>query len=174
MKSSFPTLDGERVRLRAFAERDLPEFARYRANPGVARHQSWDSYTLEDAKRLYDAQMNGTYAALGSWYQVAIADKNSDALIGDCALHFLESGQELEIGFTLAPELQGKGLALEAIGLLLNHVFGAMRMRRVHAITDAENASAQKLLEALGFRKEAVRDVIFKGKPGKEFDFVRP
>ena len=49
-----------------------------------------------------------------------------------------------------------------------------MGMRRVRAVTDAGNVSAQTLLLALGFRKEAERDVLFKGKEGKEFDFVRP
>ena len=172
MKSAFPKLEGNRVRLRDFAERDLAEFARYRALPEVARYQSWEHYTLEDAQRLYSAQLGTVFGAPGSWHQVAIADKASDALIGDCALHSFDDGQELEIGFTLAPERQGKGLAREAVKLLLDHAFGAMHMRRVSAITDAENLPAHKLLEAVGFHRGAVRDVLFKGKEGKEFDFV--
>lgn len=166
----FPTLDGPRCRLRAFAERDLPEFARYRALPEVARYQSWDHYTLEDARRLHAAQLGTVFGAPGRWHQVAIADKASDALIGDCALHFLESDEELEIGFTLAPERQGKGLAREAVRLLLDH----MQRQRIVAVTDAENMAAQKLLLALGFRKVAEREVLFKGKEGREFDFARP
>ena len=173
MEPSFPRLEGSRVRLRQFEERDLAEFARYRALPEVARYQSWESYTLEDAKRLY-AKQQGAYGAPGSWHQVAIADTANDSLLGDCALHFLEDGQELEIGFTLAPEHQGRGLAREAVSLLLDHAFAAMKLRRVLTKTDAENLPAQKLLLALGFRKEAEREVLFKGKQGREFDFVRP
>jgi RimJ/RimL family protein N-acetyltransferase len=169
----FPTLEGPRCCLREFAERDLQEFARYRGLPEVARYQSWEQYTLEDAKRLYAEQLGTTFGAPETWYQVAIADKATDALIGDCALHFLDSGDELEIGFTLAPERQGKGLAREAVKLLLDHAFGAMQKRRALAITDAENISAHKLLLALGFRKGSVRDVLFKGKQGQEFDFLR-
>ena len=85
---SFPTLEGNRIRLRDFAERDLPEFARYRALPEVARYQSWDGYTLEDAKRLYAAQLATPFGTPGSWHQIAIADRADDALVGDCALHF--------------------------------------------------------------------------------------
>jgi RimJ/RimL family protein N-acetyltransferase len=172
VKSSFPKLEGNDVRLREFAERDLAEFARYRGLPEVARYQSWEQYTLEDAQRLYAGQSGGSYGAPGSWHQVAIADEASDALIGDCALHFLDGGTELEIGFTLAPERQGSGLAREAVSLLLDHAFGEMRMQRVLAITDAENLPAHKLLMALGFHRTAVRDVLFKGKDGKEFDFA--
>ncbi|HEY4127131.1 MAG TPA: GNAT family N-acetyltransferase [Gammaproteobacteria bacterium] len=156
------------MRLREFAELDLPEFAHYRAMPEVARYQSWENYTLEDARRLYTAQLGMAFGTAGSWHQVAIADKATDTLIGDCALHFLE-GEELEIGFTLAPERQGRGLAKESVGLLLDH----MRRSRVLAVTDAKNLAAQKLLLALRFQKQAERDVIFKGTDGKEFDFVR-
>jgi RimJ/RimL family protein N-acetyltransferase len=160
------------VRLREFSERDLAEFARYRAHPEVARYQSWDAYTLEDARRLYAAQLATRFGTLGSWHQIAIADKGSDALMGDCALHFRSKG-ELEIGFTLAPDRQGQGLAREAVSVLLDHAFGAMHMRRVLAITDAENVSAHRLMLALGFRKEAERELMFKGNAGKEYDFVR-
>jgi RimJ/RimL family protein N-acetyltransferase len=165
-------LVGDRVRLREFSERDLAEFARYRAHPEVARYQSWESYSLEDAKRLYVAQLATRFGTTGSWHQIAIADKVSDVLVGDCALHF-RSAEELEIGFTLAPGWQRQGFAREAVSLLLDHAFGAMRMRRALAAMDAENVQAQKLLEVLGFRREAIRDVVFKGKEGKEFDFVR-
>ena len=163
MNSPFPTLEGDRVRLREFAERDLAEFARYRALPEVARYQSWDRYTLEDAMRLYAAQVATPFGTKGSWHQIAIADKASDVLLGDCALHFC-TDQELEIGFTLAPERRGQGLAREAVGLLLAH----MRQPRVVAVTDAENLAAQKLLTHLGFREEQTRAVVSKGQPGTE------
>ena len=159
----FPTIEGTRVRLREFAERDLSEFARYRAHPGVARYQSWDGYTLEDAKRLYAMQLATRFGTLGSWHQLAIADKASDALMGDCALHF-RGEEELEIGFTLAPERQGQGLAREAVELLLSH----MQQPRVIAVTDTGNVAAQKLLMNLGFCRELERAVVFKGKPGSE------
>lgn len=137
----------------------------------MARYQSWDSYTLEDAKRLYAVQLVTRFGSMGSWHQVAIADNASDTLMGDCALHFRGEG-ELEIGFTLAPAWQGQGLAREAVGLLLDHAFGAMHMHRVLAVTDAENVPAHKLLKHSGFRMEQERAVVFKGKPGNETVFV--
>lgn len=169
----FSPISGPRIRIRDFSEKDLPEFARYRALPEVARYQSWEHYSLEDAQRLYAAQQATAFGSEGSWHQLAIADKTSDALIGDCALHFLDARQ-VEIGFTLAPEHQGKGLGREAVGLLVGHLFGTMQRHRVTATTDAENLAAQKLLTALGFREEAhyVKNVFFKGKWGDECLFA--
>jgi len=166
----FSPITGLRVRLRAFAEKDLPEFARYRALPEVARYQSWERYTLEDAKRLHADQLKTAFGEAGSWYQVAVADRDTDALVGDCALHFLEDGRQMEIGFTLAPERQGRGLAREAVTLLVDHLFRTMQKHRVVAVTDAENQAARKLITALGFRQEAhyVKNIFFKGRWGDE------
>lgn len=170
----FLPLAGLRCKLRSFTEDDLPEFARYRALPEVARYQSWSEYSLADASRLYAAQQGVPFGTANTWHQLAIADKRGNRLLGDCALHFLEDGQQVEIGFTLAPEHQGRGLAQEALRLLLDHVFGTMKKHRVTALTDAENQPAQKLLKALGFRQEAhyLKNVFFKGRWGDECLFA--
>jgi RimJ/RimL family protein N-acetyltransferase len=170
----FGPLVGKRCRLRDFTQRDLAEFARYRAIPEVARFQSWTDYSLADAQKLFIAQAGTRFGRDGSWYQVAIAANQDGALLGDCALHFLEDGRQLEIGFTVAPEHQGRGIAREALSLLLDHVFGTMKKYRVIAVTDAENVAAQKLLASLGFRKEAHyrENVFFKGRWGDECLFA--
>lgn len=167
---NFAPISGPRVRIRDFSEKDLVEFARYRALPEVARYQSWEHYDIEDARRLYAAQQTVSFGAHGSWHQVAITDKRDDSLLGDCALHFLEDGRQMEIGFTLAPRHQRKGLGREAVSLLIDHLFGPMQRHRVVAVTDAENLPAHKLLKALGFRKEAhyIKSVYFKGRWGDE------
>jgi len=171
---NFTPISGVRCRIRDFSEKDLVEFARYRALPEVACYQSWEHYTLEDAKRLYAEQITIPFGTDGSWHQLAITDKRDGSLLGDCALHFLEDGRQVEIGFTLAPEQQRKGLAREAIGLLVGHLFGTMNKHRVIAVTDAENLAARKLLTALGFRQEAhyIQNVFFKGKWSSELLFA--
>jgi len=172
--AELTVLESERIRLRPFAESDLPAFARYRALPEVSRFQSWSSYSLADAEKLYAGLQITPFGQPGSWFQIAIADKESDTLLGDCALHFLEDGKQIEIGFTLAPENQGRGLARTAVALLLDYIFGDLRMHRVIAVTDAENRAARKLLSALGFRQEAhfVKNIFFKGQWGDEYLFA--
>ena len=166
----FGPLVGKRCRLRDFTHRDLAEFARYRALPEVARFQSWTDYTLADAQKLFVTQAGTRFGRDGTWYQVAIAGNRDGELMGDCALHFLEDGRQLEIGFTVAPEHQRRGIAKEALTLLLDHAFGTMKKHRVIALTDAENHSARRLLTSLGFRQEAhyKQNVFFKGKWGDE------
>ena len=61
----------------------------------------------------------------------------------------------MEIGFTLSPTEQGRGIATEAVGALLDHLFGVLDKHRVIASVDPRNDRAIALLTRLGFRQEA-------------------
>ena len=89
-----------RLRLRPFGPADLPAFAAYRADPGVARHQSWGAgYTLADAERFLAEQPGLALGTPGQWVQVAIADRERDALLGDCAcLVLTDQPRTAEVG----------------------------------------------------------------------------
>ena len=77
----------------------------------------------------------------GTWFQMVIEHVETGKIIGDCAMKAIE-GQpgQVEIGFTLAAEHQGKGYATEAVARLLDYVFGELGKHRVIAVTDARNA----------------------------------
>lgn len=61
-----------------------------------------------------------------------------------------------EIGYITAPGARGKGYAREAVGLLLGYLFDGLGLNKVSAQTGAFNAPSIRLLEALGFQKDAV------------------
>lgn len=170
----FNAIATRRCTLRRFTGQDLAAFAEYRADPSVARFQSWSAYSLDDARQLYATLTGTVFGAPGTWYQIAIADNRDDSLLGDCALHFLEDEQQVEIGFTLAPAHQRQGLAKEALTALLDYLFDGLGKHRVVAITDAENHPARNVLRSLGFRQEAhfVQNVFFKGRWGDECLFA--
>lgn len=169
---AFPDLETERCRLRRFRESDLEAFTAYRADPAVARYQGWSSYTYEDALALYRDLSNKPFGIDGEWYQIALAAKQSDALIGDLALHFVELGVA-ETGFTIAPAWQGRGYAKEGLRALLGYLFGALEYERVRAVTDVKNLASIGVLESVGFERATgePRKLIFKGEPGEEFDY---
>lgn len=47
----------ERLVIRSFNMQDIQAFYQYRANPEVARFQSWENYTLQDAEAFVSKQM---------------------------------------------------------------------------------------------------------------------
>jgi RimJ/RimL family protein N-acetyltransferase len=169
-----PVLRTARCTIRGLCAADVPELARYRSDPRVAQYQSWDRYTEAEARELLDSLAATRFATPGTWYQLAIARADDDRLIGDIGVHFLDE-QQIELGFTLGLEHHGAGLAREAVGAVVDHLFVALGRHRCIAITDARNARAARLLEALGFRREAhhVENIFFKGAWGSEYVYAQ-
>ena len=174
-EASSPFFETARLRARAFDVGDLEEFVAYRAHPDVERYQSWSDYTIEDGRALV-ASMRGLRPGVpGQWYQLALEERASGALVGDLALKVdAHEPREAEVGFTLAPAHQGIGYATEALRSLLAYVFDTLALHRVVAVTDALNLPAAALLERVGFRREAHfhENVFFKGAWGSELVFA--
>jgi RimJ/RimL family protein N-acetyltransferase len=100
----------------------------------------------------------------GDWIQLAIADSAGDQLLGDIGIFLSEDGRSGEIGFTLAPSAQGRGIATEAVRAALHLFFHLTSASRVLGITDARNAPSLRLLQRVGFRLTATRTVVFRGE----------
>jgi RimJ/RimL family protein N-acetyltransferase len=162
-----------RLVVRAMGPGDVEAFVAYRADPDVARYQSWDGFTTEDGRRLVAEMQDLRPGRPGEWYQLAV--EADGVLVGDLATHVDEhEHRQLEVGFTLAPEHQGKGYGTEALRGLLTYAFGTLDVHRAVAITDARNDAAAALLTRVGFRQEAhfVDNVFFKGAWGSELLFA--
>ena len=168
-----PVLDTENFVIRAFERKDLEVFVEYRSDEIVAKYQNWENYTSQDANELFESMDYSSFGTEGKWYQLAISMRESDRLVGDLAVHFIDQDQ-IEIGFTVSPEYQGKHVATEAVSSFLCYVFGELNKHRVIATTDVENTASYRLLEKLGFRREAhfIQNIFFKGAWGEEYQYA--
>lgn len=170
--SVFTPLETIRLRLRRFTDADLALFMAYRNNAEVARYQSWEGISEQEARAFIQRHKVVQPGAPGCWFQIAIELKETGMLIGDCALKIEEhDARQAEIGYTLSPAYQGRGIASEAVTRVLQYAFVTLGLHRVVAITDCENASSIALLERLGLRREGhfLQNVWFKGKWGDEY-----
>ena len=66
-----------------------------------------------------------------------------------------ERDKTAEVGFIFDTRRQGKGLATEAAGALIDLVFTSAGFHRVIGRTEARNAASARVLEKLGMRLEA-------------------
>jgi RimJ/RimL family protein N-acetyltransferase len=150
-------IETERLLLRPFRAADLPAFVAYRRVPEVARYQSWDeTYSIADAERFLAAQQGIAFGEPGEWVQLAAVERSSAELCGDCAVRVVsDQPSTAELGVTLAPAHQGRGLAGEALGAVIGRLFGEHDIHRVYAETDDRNDGVHRLFERLGFRMEA-------------------
>jgi RimJ/RimL family protein N-acetyltransferase len=168
-------LSSPRLRLRPLRPGDAPALCAYRALPEVARYQSWDTCTPDDAARLIACQERLSPHATGAWLQLGLTLKDSGTLIGDCGIHFLkDQPHQVELGITLDPAHQRRGLAAEAVEAVLRHAFATLGKHRVIATTDVLNLPAARCFRRLGFRQEAhfVDHVQFKGAWSSEYLFA--
>lgn len=168
-------LSTPRLLLRRLHPEDVEALCRYRSLPEVARHQGWESFGTEEAKRLIESQCDAEPGVPGSWFQVAIVDQATNTMIGDCGLHCLsDESLQMEFGITLSPTYQGQGYATEALQTLLHFAFITLGMHRVVGIMGDENKASISLFRRLGFRQEAhhIEHHWHKGRWESEFVFA--
>ena len=171
-RADFTYIESERLILRRFHEGDLTAFLAYLNDPLVARYQTWESYTEQQAREVIEKQKALVPGIPGQWFTFAVELKETKALIGHVALKTPEDdGLQAEIGFTFAREYHGKGLAYEASARVLEYLFTDLCLHRVTAITDCENEKSFSLLHKLGMRREGhfIENIWFKGKWGSEY-----
>ena len=168
-------LKSPRLSLRQLQLADAIPIAAYRSLPEVSLFQSWDSFGPADAARLVNEQSGVAPDIPGTWLQLALVLSEPATVIGDCGIHFRENDpRQVELGITLAPAYQGRGLAAEALTAVLDYVFGRLGKHRVSAVTDTKNHAAASLFRRLGFRQEAhyVEHIWYKGTWGSEYLFA--
>ncbi len=168
--AGFTSIESTRLILRRFADTDLEAFLAYLNDPLVARYQSWESYTEQQARAVIEQQKTRSPGRPGEWFTFALELKETGALVGHVALRMTDERQA-EIGFTVARAFHGRGLACEAARSVLDYAFAELNLHRVTAITDVENEKSAALLERLGMRREGhlIQNIWFKGRWGSEY-----
>ena len=161
---ALPRTTGRLV-LRRFAARDLAAFQTYRCDPEVGRYQGWSALDDAGAAAFLAEMADATIGVPGEWFQIAVADKSTDALVGDIGIGFDKDRAGVgEIGFSMAPSAQGRGLGSEAVSCALALLFESGQVDVVEGITDARNAPSIRLLERVGMRLVKTRQTLFKGE----------
>jgi len=147
-------LETQRLVLRTVRVSDAPAIHGYRSKPEVSRYQG-RSKSLAAARSLIKRVAAIKPNTPRTWYQLAVLEKSSGELVGDIAIHFTDKeNRQAELGYTLAPEHQGKGYATEAVVRVVEYLF-KLKKHRIMATADPRNTPSIKLMERLGMRKEA-------------------
>ena len=93
-----------------------------------------------------------TYKERG-FCQWPLIHKADVALIGFCG--FERTGDGSEIGWRLASEYWGQGLATEAAQAALDHGFQKLGFQRVIATVQSANRASIRVIEKLGIQQES-------------------
>jgi RimJ/RimL family protein N-acetyltransferase len=119
--------------------------------------------TLEDARerlRFREERVAGLPAPMGLW-AIVLADDEHRGPIGTSLLMPLEEAagptDQVEIGWHLHPDHQGRGYATEAARAVLDAA-AAAGIEEVLALTDLDNEPSQRVALRLGMTDEGATD----------------
>ena len=136
----------ERLILRRYQEEDLQDLFEYLSDPEVVAYEPYKPLTLQETKENLEWR-------IGTEEMIAVELKDTRKMIGNVYLGKREF-EALEIGFVFNRHYWGQGYAAEACKVLIQQAF-SNGIHRIYAECDPRNTRSWKLLEALGFQREA-------------------
>ncbi|MDE6387677.1 MAG: GNAT family N-acetyltransferase [Lachnospiraceae bacterium] len=154
MESSAIIAETERLILRRYHKGDLQDLFEYLSDTKVVEFEPYKPMSLDETKENLEWR-------IGTDEMVAIELKSSHKMIGNVYLGKREF-EALEIGYVFNRNYWGNGYAAESCEALIRQAF-LNGIHRIYAECDPDNISSWKLLEALGFRREAhfIQNVFF-------------
>lgn len=162
----FKNLESERLLLRRLTNNDVKEVFELRSNPETMKFIPRPLLTNYDEALAHIKKINDAID-VNEGINWAITLKGNDKLLG-IAGHYRIQWEHFrsEIGYMLLPECQGKGIATEMIGLLVEYGFDEMKMHSLEAVIEPENSASARVLEKNGFVIEAhfIENEYFDGR----------
>lgn len=149
-----PEILTPRLRLRGWQERDVERMAAIYDDPEVTRYLR--PLDLEGTRQqLLGFRYHWEEHRFGLW---AAEERATGRLIGRVGLwhhdDWTASPHDAEVGWTLARDLWGRGLATEGGSAALRFGFEKKEMRRIVSIAHRENLASQRVMVKLGMHRE--------------------
>lgn len=166
MNYEIPTVETQRMVLRAYKREDTLDMFEYCKRPEVSAQMWWDVHASIDHTHQYmDSVLEGYYkGAPPLWVMV---DKECNKVIGHIGFTSLdEENRRGEYGFVLSSDYWGKGFMVEAVKALLEYGFEGLKLERIQAYCYISNERSARVLEKVGMQYEGTlrRYVFVKGE----------
>lgn len=149
-------IETERLVLRPHAAEDVDDLLEFHSDPDVVRYLPWP---VRDREMVVDVLrtmvLRSRPGADDPVLSLAVQRAADARVIGEVLLMRTAPGDQLELGYAFGRSSWGHGYAHEACAALLAYAFDSLDVHRVFARLDARNTGSARLLERLGFRREA-------------------
>ena len=165
-------LSDGKVRLEQIGEQHLDGLAALGRDPVVRRNtrvpEPWpEGFEWQWLDVYEQGHRDGTRLGF------AIVDAETGSFLGLAGLVSIEpeAGQG-EIGYIVAPEARGRGIATRALSLVTSHALGDLGLERVELLIATDNTPSIRVAERCGYRLEGVSRSFYL-KPGRRTDMAR-
>jgi RimJ/RimL family protein N-acetyltransferase len=149
----FERLADERVVVRRPRPDDaVPLAAAFAADPGMGEAIGAEEDPTEETLR---ARFSEPVEPGATFHEFVIAEPVDDRCVGQLIVHSIDrQHRRCEVGFMLAPQARGRGLATAAVELAVEWLFADGGFDRVEMTTLPSNREVFRLAERLGFEHE--------------------
>ena len=151
-------IETERLILRMYRLGDFEDHFKLCADPNVMRYLLGGKPLSRLEAWRHMAFLVGHWELLGYGY-FAAEEKASGRFVGRIGFTNPEGWPGFELGWTIAPEFQGKGFATEGGRRLLEYAFNEMGKDHVISVIHPDNKPSIKVAERLGEKLEGSADV---------------
>lgn len=160
------TLETDRLVIRPIQMADKDAIFAYRSDGEANKYQGWIPKSINDVE-AFITKVSKRMNEPKTWFQFVILEKDSLKIIGDIGIHFFdENNHQGEIGCTLNKNHQGHGYATESLSRVIDYLFNELNKHRIITSIDPDNTKSVRLVERIGFRKEAhfVESLLIEGR----------
>jgi ribosomal-protein-alanine N-acetyltransferase len=164
MTSDLKVLETDRLILRRLTMDDLDDLFKLYHSPEVRKYYSEGLPSYEETRGELEWMINHCYVKYGFGMWAAI-HKTTGQFIGRCGLTpmDIEGHEAIEVGYMLAKEYWGQGLATEAAQAILQYGFEQAGLARLICVINPQNQASSRVAMKLGMTLEIDGDV--NGEP---------
>jgi ribosomal-protein-alanine N-acetyltransferase len=146
-------IETERLRLRPITLEDVEDVLAFATNPEWARYLPVPQpYSRKDAEEFVARQILTDREQNPSWVLVF-----NGVAIGGINLRLDSDNNACEVGYSVAREHWGKGLATEAARAVIDAAFQSLSdLNKVRAMADLRNVASQRVMEKIGMTREGI------------------
>jgi RimJ/RimL family protein N-acetyltransferase len=151
--AGFEPLVTDRLHLRRSRPEDAEAISGYRSDPDVRRYQGWERTDPDGIREQIEEMTARAPGQPGGWVQLSVEEREGGRLVGDVGLSPADDEPGvIKVGYTIAPEFQGRGYATEAVAALVAYSFETLGADLVRAYASAENVPSHRVAEKVGMR----------------------
>jgi RimJ/RimL family protein N-acetyltransferase len=150
-----PPLSDGTIALREKTEADIPALVAAVQDPLIPRYTRVPSPYGERQAREFLVEQRRRREE-GTELSLLVVDPDRDDLLGSVGARVDRDNARAEIGYWVAREARGRGVASGAVVLLGGWLFEALGLTRLQIHTETDNVASQRVAERAGFTREGV------------------
>ncbi|ATG01907.1 N-acetyltransferase GCN5 [Lelliottia amnigena] len=156
------TITTPRLLLTPFEPSDWAFFRSLREDRDIMRFMA-SIVSEKETRRVFAARLTAQHTFV-------MRAHDDDTPLGDIGLQVsTQFREEADIGYTVIPQAQGRGIASEALRAVCDYAFNLVGVKAVNAYVLADNVGSVRVLEKTGFVRTQVLEKAYE-IDGVKFD----